>query len=240
MPTPPKPAAKVAAKQFTAWGYTRIQDYTKCPAFAKYKHLDRLPEPEGEALRRGSAIHEQAQVFSQASARAKCPPELQTFEQEFRALQKVAAKRRLFAEAQWAFDKDWEPCEWFGKDAWVRGVVDCHYLYDEGGSRLVKVIDYKTGKVNDAHLGQLSLYALTAMLRYPDADGASVELWYLDHGVLKPDDGKVYLRAEVPALKKEWAAKARPLLADKRFAPKPSKNCTWCTYSRAKGGSCKF
>lgn len=240
MPTPPKPAAKAATKKFTAWGYTRINDYLKCPAFAKYKHLDRLPEPESDALARGSKIHELAQVHSQASSRAKCPPELQTFEQEFKGLQKVAAKRRLFAEAQWAFDAAWQPTGWFAKDAWVRGVVDCHYFYEDGERRLVKVIDYKTGKVNDAHLGQLSLYAMTAMLQYPEAEGASTELWYLDHGVLRPDPPKVYDRAELPALKKEWAAKAKPLLSDAKFTPKPSKACTWCTYSRAKGGPCKY
>lgn len=236
MPTPKKPAA-AGAKMFTAWGYTRVQDHLKCPAFAKYKHLDRLPEPEGDALVRGSRIHELAQVFSQQTARTKCPEELETFEAEFRELQKVAKARRLFCEAQWAFDRDWNVSDWF-KGAWVRAVVDAHYVRPE--DETVVVIDYKTGKVNEAHLGQLSLYGLCGLMRYPDARQAEVQLWYLDHGVLRPDPMQVYTRAEVPKLRKEWEAKAKPLLSDKRFAPKPSRNCTWCTYSKAKGGPCKY
>jgi RecB family exonuclease len=232
MPTPPKPSATAA--RITAWSFSRWNDYRKCPKFAYFKHVLRLKEPGNEAMDRGAAIGELAEKFAKASKRAKCPAELKTFEQEFRDLQ----GRVVMSEEEWAFTKEWKKTGWFDKDAWCRVKVDCAFV-DETANKMT-VIDYKTGKINELHLEQLSLYALAGFLVEETVAEVEVQLWYLDHGVLKPDQPKVYSRKDVPALKKEWEKNTKPMLSDGRFQEKASKACTWCHFSKAKGGPCKF
>lgn len=233
MPVPPKKTP--AQSRITAWSFSRFNDYSKCPRYAYFKHVQRLPEPGSPALDRGSDIHEKAQVFAQQTKRTRCPPELQTFELEFRVLQ--AHRATLAVEQQWCFDQAWRPTDWFGSDAWCRVVVDAAYVDKEG--RLT-VIDHKTGKINEVHLLQLSLYGLGGLVKYPDVREVEVQLWYLDHGVQKPDDRLVYTKADLPALQKEWEQRVRVMMSDKTFREKPSKACTWCHYSRGKGGPCRY
>lgn len=238
MPTPPKPSATL--KGITAWSFSRWNDWKKCPRYAYFKHVLRMKEPGSEALDRGSRIGELAEKFARpAGKRMKTPPELQTFEVEFRDLQ----GRKVRSEEEWAFTKEWKPTGWFDADAWARCKVDAFHIESRAGKGAAKntvgvVIDYKTGKVNPTHLDQLSLYALSAFLMFPELDAVEVQLWYLDHGVLAPEPLKVYSRAEVPKLKKEWEDNVAPMLRDRRFVEKPSKACTWCHFSKGKGGPC--
>ncbi len=233
MPIAPK--ATAGPTHFTAWSFSRLNDYRKCPKQAFYKHIKKLKERESDALIRGSAIHEMCQVFSQKTAKTKCPKELETFEAEFRVLQKH--RSTLACEQQVAFNKKWEKVDWFDKDAWCRQIVDAWYLPTP--QRLV-VIDYKTGKLNDDHLEQLTLYALSGLLLFPAIEEVEVQLWYLDQGVQRPDEPKVYTRKDVPALKKLWESNVASLLKDRSFKERPGKACTWCSFSKGKGGPCKY
>lgn len=234
MPTPPKKSATAAVNKITAWSFSRWNDYRKCAKFAYFKHVLRLKEPGNDAMARGAAIGEEAEKFAKAKKRAKCPPSLATFEQEFRDLQ----GRVIMSEEEWAFTSAWTKTGWFDRDAWCRVKVDCAYV-DEARNILV-VIDYKTGKINEQHLEQLSLYALAGLLMEPTVDGVEVQLWYLDQGVQKPDEQKIYPRSDEAKLKKEWAKNTKPMLSDGRFAEKPGNACRWCHFSKAKGGPCKY
>jgi hypothetical protein len=182
---------------------------------------------------RGSAIHKLAERIVKDKPRSKIPEELSCFTEEIRALQKNKTVR---VEVQQAFTNKWGFTDWFGESAWCRVVIDL--LYIEKG--MLYVVDWKTGKLNDSHSGQLSLYALAGLLLYPDLDEVNVQLFYADHGIIMPEEVKIYTQADVPALKKEWAAKAKPILADRRFPPKPGNACQWCHFSKAKGGQCDF
>lgn len=251
MPTPPKPTAATAG--LTAWSFSRLNDWRKCAKYAYFKHVLRMKEPGSEALDRGSRIGELAEKFaSPKGKRMKTPAELATFEIEFRDLQ----KRQVRSEEEWAFTKEWKPTGWFDKDAWARCKVDAFHIETRGlptktmppkfqvkppPQRIVGVvIDYKTGKINPTHLEQVTLYALAAFLMFPEIEAVEVQLWYLDHGVLHPDPLRTFERADVPKLKKEWDGNVSPMLRDRRFVEKPGKGCTWCHFSKGKGGPCKY
>jgi hypothetical protein len=216
-----------------AWSYSRWQDYLKCPAFAKYKHFDKIREPGNKAMDRGTAIHKLAEKFARAKANVKLPVELECFEEEFREVQKT---KLVLCEQEWAFTNKWDSTDWFSDAAWCRVKVDL--VYTQG--KILKLRDHKTGKINPAHDGQLSLYALAGLLKYPELDGVEVQNWYLDHGIIMPEKIKIYTHADVPALKKEWAAKVKPLLSDRRFSPKPSSACVYCFFSKGKNGPCIY
>lgn len=236
MPVAPRKTATAATAHITAWSFSRLNDYRKCPKLAFYKHVQKLKEPGSAAMDRGSDIHEEAQVFAQKNSRTKCPESLECFEQELRVLQKN--KVSLACEQQWTFTKEWKPTGWFDKDAWCRQIVDAMYI-DKTRNVLV-VIDHKTGKLNPAHEEQLDLYALAGLIMFPDVAGVEVQLWYHDHGVQKPDQPKVYTHLDIPALKKKWEGNVKPMLADRSFREKPGKACTWCHFSKGNGGPCKF
>jgi len=220
-------------QKITAWSFSRLQDYRKCPQFAKYKHVDKLKEPGNKAMDRGSMIGKAAEDFILGRIKV-CIPELKEFEAEFLELR----KRKASVEEQWAFDKDWGEVDWFAPDAWLRVKTDIYSFNLKANTLLV--VDNKTGKIREEHLEQLKLYALGGFLKFPTVEFVDVRLWYLDHGVEVPAEPKVYSRAELPALKAYWLKETKPMLADVRFSPKPSSNCRYCFFSKAKNGPCEY
>jgi RecB family exonuclease len=233
------------AKHFTSWSFSRYSDWRKCPARAKYKHLDKLPEPESAAMNRGSEIHTLAEHFVQGK-KARLPGELKPLETEFKRL-KAIYKKKVFpmvVEDQWAFTIAWEETRWNDWDkCWVRIKLDLAHHED---ASTVVVTDWKTGKFRDdqapEYLEQLELYALSALLKFPHADSILPRLGYIDQGFLYPDEDSplIYTRAQEPKLKKAWDKRVKPMMADRKFAPKPSNACRWCAFSSAKGGPCKY
>ena len=144
-------------QKITSWSYSRYAQYDKCPAAAKYKFIDKLPEPPAPAMERGNVIHKLAENYTQGKIR-KFPPELTAFKEQFTELKK--SKPQL--EQTWAFKVDWNETVWNDwQGCWLRVKTDASCL---DGTTLY-VIDHKTGKFRDGYDAQLSLYAATGMLK---------------------------------------------------------------------------
>ena len=223
----------MAAAKIEAWSFSRLQDWRGCARKAKYKHIDKIKEPGNEAMERGSAIDKMEGDFI-TGALKKCPPEIKSFEAELLELR----KRKAIVQEQWAYDKNWVEVGWFDKEAWCRIKTDV-YTHDLKTNTML-VVDMKTGKIREEHKEQVKLYALGGLMKLPTVDVVDARLWYTDQAVELPEEPELYTRADVPALKKYWAAQVKPMLADTRFAPKPSSNCRYCFFSKAKGGKCEY
>jgi hypothetical protein len=253
MPTPRAQVAATKPKKITQWSYSRLRDWLQCGAYAKFKFIDRLKEPGNKAMERGGEIHTMAQNYVEAKTKPRrCPDELITFQIEFDHLRKVKA----LCESEWAFTSAWAPTGWFDEDCWLRVKMDVHYL--DVKENCVHVVDHKTGKVApwQKYNDQEELYALGALLQYPDAESVNVQFWYLDAGVIgssgrghlkgkEPTEdeqalGAIYTRADLPKLKAKWMRNVKPMLNDVTFKAKPTSNCRYCHFSKAKGGPCKF
>lgn len=221
---------------FTAWSFSRWKDYRQCPAYAKYKFLEKRPEPDHPASARGTEVHESAEGYVSGKLK-KLPEMFKPMRKDLDNLKKVKAK----TEQEWAFDAQWCKVDWFAKDAWLRIKVDSHYLMEERKRKVtattVHIIDYKTGKVHGEHEMQRSLYALGALLVYPDAVAVVVEHWYMDSGEIHQDE---YRADQLEALKKEWTQRTVPMMRDRRFAPRPGNYCRWCHFRKGNNGPCKF
>jgi hypothetical protein len=214
---------------FKAWSYSRLQDYEKCPAFAKYKHLDKIDEgPKGPALLRGGEIHKDAENYLKGEVRG-LPETLRYFKDEFSDLK----KKKAVAEGQWSFDVGMNPVEWFSKQSWVRMIVDACTK----NTKSARIIDFKTGKLWPHHEDQLSLYALGGFSAFGGLKKIEAELWYLDHGEMKSSEYEV---DEVPALLKYWQKRSKPMMEDYKYPATPSReSCKWCNFKASKGGPCK-
>lgn len=218
--------------RFTAWSYSRLSDYRKCPHMAKCKHLLKMGERENEAMKRGASIHKDAEQYVNGTKRL-LPASLKPFEQAnpgcFKELKKLKAK----TEQQWAFDQDWNPTGWFAPNAWVRMVIDVSFDEDE----LAQTIDYKTGKVREENDEQLILYNLGSLIMKPELNSAMAEFWYLDQNVRR---SVIMPRAELAKSKKSWERQVKKMMSDTKFKPTPGDACRWCHLSAARGGNCKF
>lgn len=217
-------------QQIKSWSYSRYALHTECPAKAKYKFLDKLPEPPAPAMERGNKIHKLAEDYTKGEIK-KLPPELKLYKDQFEELR----RSKPMVEESWTFRQDWSETTWNDwNGAWCRIKVDASCL-DETE---LYVIDHKTGKPRDGYEEQLSLYALGGMLKFPHIEMVHTQLWYLDHDI--EPVAKSYSIKEFKDLKVGWEKRVKPMLSDTRFSPKPSHKCQWCPYSKAKGGPCKF
>lgn len=234
-------------KTFTAWSYSRWKLYDECPFKAKLKNLDKIPEPASTALENGKAVHEGLEHYIKGIT-AKLPKEypLDVFGALYKDLRKKRSKnpQSVVIEGEWAFRADWTECGWFDSDCWLRVKVDCAAIARTADTVDAVVLDWKTGKFwakgVEEYKTQLDLYALAVLLKFRDVKNVTVTpaLVYVDHGI-RHEVG-TYTMADLPRLQKEWALRAKPMLADKKFAPKPGSRCKWCSYSADKNGPCKF
>jgi CRISPR/Cas system-associated exonuclease Cas4 (RecB family) len=222
--------AREKVEQITAWSFSRYKAYEACPFKAKLAFINKMKEPPNTAMDRGIRIHSLAEAFVNAKEGTPCPPELELFEEDFLE----ARKMHPVVECEWAFTNIWEPTSWFGKDAWCRVKTDLTYT---SGNELI-VVDHKTGKRNEDHKEQLSLYALAGFIINHDIDVVRGALWYLDQGA--PIVDQVYTRNQMGELADAWEEKTRPMLNDTIFAPKPGNACRWCHWKKSNGGPCKF
>lgn len=231
-------------KQLKSWSFSRYRDYVECPLKARFKHVDRIKEPENDAMRRGTAIHKLAEDYIKGKKRTLAP-ELKSFEGIFAMLRAQYKKKinGMVVEDTWAFTKDWTETQW---DDWVGCMVriklDCAHHEDE---ETLIVTDWKTGKFreekNAEYEEQLELYALAALLLHDHIQQVKPRLAYTDLGIFYPLEGheRVFTRKDIPKLKALWAKRTRKMLADTVFKPTPSDQCRWCFYranNKAKGG----
>lgn len=219
----------------TAWSISRLNTYTQCPFKFKLTAIDRIKEPQSPAMARGAAIHKEAENYLKGTDIA-VPQNLSLMAAEFNELHNANAQ----AELEVTFNKDWGITGWFDKDAWCRIKIDAMAVVDG----VIRIIDFKTGKYkpddNDAYEQQLELYALAALIMYPDITGVSAELWFLDSGAHVGTKTDSYTHAMVPDLKKKWELKVTPMFVDTLFAERPNKFCNWCHFRKANNGPCSY
>lgn len=258
-------------KRFTSWSYSRYSEYKMCPLKAKLNHLDKIKEPGSDAMERGNVIHRVAELYVKGASfedigdggdPLRKPTKkaeggsLYRFAAEFKELRARYAKapQGMTVETTWAFRRNWTRTKWNDWDECaLRIKVDLGVVDDVGGKKrllVMTVTDWKTGKfreqMKDDYLEQLELYALGALLYFPDLDEVRPRLAYVDLGLFHPlaADALVYRRADLPGLKALWDKRTRAMLLDRSFAPRPNDKCRWCHYRNDNkengGGQCRF
>lgn len=226
MPTP-------VLQRITAWSFSRWKDYEKCPRMAKYKHVEGKKEPGNAAMQRGSDIDKKTENFLKGLL-PKLPEELKPFSKEFTALKKL----KPFLQENWAFNSTWGRVGWFDKGplgAWLRVKMDAAVPTNK--KKVAEVIDFKTGKIYPEHKLQVELYALSGFIVFPDAEVIKTNLWYTDLG---KEDPSTFTRDQMEGLKTTWMERIKIMMLDTRFPAKPGNHCSWCHFSKGKGGPCEF
>ena len=234
----------------TSWSWSRLSVYEACPAKAKYKFIDKLPEPPSPAMERGDDIHKKADAYITGRLDS-LPVELKGYKKDFTRWREAhrawAAEEpdALLVETEqtWAYTSSWGLTrynDWTG--CWLRIKTDLTIQVDDYD---LEIIDFKTGKNRPEQVSeyrqQLKLYDVGALVRFNEPRlRVRSRLVFLDIPSCEVEGDTVTV-ADVDRLKREWEQRADRMTADKKFMPTPSDSaCRWCSFSRSKGGPCKY
>jgi hypothetical protein len=216
-------------KRITAWSYSRWSDYEKCPQLAKFKHVDRMKEPENDAMKEGLKVHDD--LASYLSSGGEVP------ERARKHFAELVAQLREFEplhDQEWGYTSDWKVTGWFANNTWFRSKLDVCIVYDDNTA---DVVDFKTGKDSPTHAQQAELYTISVLIRYPQIVRVVVRFWYLDLGT---ESVYRYSKSDLAELMAKWKKRTLPMLSDEIFAPKPGRHCGYCAFAKSKDGPCKF
>lgn len=217
------------------WSYSLLTVFESCKYRVKLARVDKIPDdtPRPNADR-GTQIHQEAEDY--VTGKAPFTHNLRFFKADFIALRAHHAAGRVICEEEWAFDHHWKVTDW--KSGWLR--LKCDAVVHLTAKHLA-VIDYKTGKRfgNEIkHAEQLQLYALSALIRYPDVEEVTCELWYLDQNELTSFTMK---RKQLSRYLQIFDKRGRAITEEKNFKPNPNiVSCKYCPYSPEKQGNCTF
>jgi len=225
----------------TSWSHSKLGDFEKCKFLCWLKHDQKIPEPERplppgkseHANDRGTRIHTACEEFVNGTIDEQIP-EMREFFQEFEHLRHLYSKGMVSLEGEWAVDDAWEPTDWH--TGWHRSKVDAIVMPTPEEAI---VIDYKSGKKygNEIkHAEQTQLYALNAVLRFPEIELVTTELWYLD---VKELTSATFTRSQILRFKANFDKRGRALTSCNTWPANPNVfSCQWCQYGPWNSGHC--
>ncbi len=225
-------------KQLKAWSYSTWNMWRICPQRIFYSKIERLPDPLGKAAQRGTEVHGIAEEFV-AGKIDELPTRgngkiLIPFKPD---LIQLRDEPTVKVEVDFTFTETWRKTHWRDwNDAWVRMKIDVLYRPEPGH---VVLLDYKTGRKRD-YAKQTEIYALGCFTAHKSAEKVTTEIWFLDH---PNDDDAItsfdFGREEMGTLQAEWERRVKPMMEDTVYRPSPGNDCSWCPFSKKKGGPCE-
>jgi len=72
---------------------------------------------------------------------------------------------------------------------------------------------------------------------FPDIQKVRAEFWFLDQ---MDTYMKTYSAEQLVELRKKYENDAARIYTEQAWTPTPSSECRWCSYSKHKGGTCKY
>ncbi len=144
------------------WSYSSINLFKQCPhKYYRLRIVKDIVEPSAEHLNYGLEVHKAAEDYL---GKGTPIPEKYIFIKEH--LDKLnLIKGKKLCEYRMGLTSNLEPCGFFDKDVWWRGVADLIII---NGDRAY-VIDYKTGKsAKYADTKQLELLSCALFKHFPE------------------------------------------------------------------------
>jgi hypothetical protein len=201
-----------------------------------------------DALARGTRLHTACEETLRHGKPSNPTPELARVKKILTKLRTAFKRGEVKIEQALVFDQAWRPVSKFTRGAWLRTALDV--LVTSKGK--ATVIDWKSGGVdsrtgeirpNEKYDDQLNVYATAVLSADPEVEEVEAKLVFIDgpEGRNVVESGGTATRKDLVKLQTKWSARARSMLSDTVFAPRPSDSaCRFCPFSRAKGGPCAF
>ena len=208
-----------------AWSFSSLNDFQNCPLAYKLKRVTKeVKTVESEAMRYGTECH--LFLENRVAKKDPLPEHLSWMEAYIKKMESSGGK--MIAEQKLALTKGLGVTTFFGKDVWVRGIVDLTVRY---GDKSV-VLDYKTGK-RKLDSDQLMLFAGFEFADMPYVQEVRTGyLWLKD----KKMDTETFTREDIPRIWGHFIPKVERLekaYEKDEWPAKPSGLCGWCSATRA-------
>ena len=209
----------------TAWSYSSIKTFEQCPK--KYFHLkvvkDVKDEP-GEAAQYGTDFHEAAELRIKDGT--PIPPKFKQYASVVEALANFPGQKHTELKlGVRKTDTGYEPCGFFDKDVWWRGIVDLLIVDGE----TAHMIDYKTGKnAKYADMKQLDLMAGAIFVHYPQVKKIKSGLAYVVSNEFPKKVHAAVQRDEYMSVFDKQLDQLEAAMDNGVWNPKSGPLCGWC------------
>lgn len=225
-----------------ALSHSRVSDYDQCPLKFKFKYLDKnekfqiKDDQKSPALVKGQKVHKYLEDYvndvkedpSEVIKKSSLP-EVENGKDLADQFISQYGPENTFAELQLAIDVNWQPVEWFSREAYYRSIVDMScYSLDK-----IAAIDWKTGKFRaytpDSGYGQLELTAgmMFALKAVPTVETVYA---YVDHRKII---AKEYSINEFNGIRDYFDRKHDQVNAETEWLPKRNQFCKWCEATKS-------
>ena len=207
-----------------AYSYSAVKDFHNCPRkYHEVRILRNFKQADTQATLYGTAVHTAFENYIKHGT--PLPETFKHYQRFVEPLTRVAGE--IHCELKLGIRHNFEPCEFFAKDVWFRGVPD--YLAINHEKRLARVVDYKTGKSSRyADLDQLELMAAMVMSHNHDVDVVKGALLFVvANDVVKAE----FHRGQLGTIMSKWAGHASMIesaMDHGVWNAKPSGLCGFC------------
>jgi hypothetical protein len=218
--------------------YSSISAFENCPWAFRDRYVLKNKYPETPQQAAGTAAHLALQ--RRLEDRRALPPELAVAEPMIQSLEK---RGRPIAERKLAMTRDFEPCDFWAQEAWMRGVLDVllplgTMMDSHGGtvptSRHAFILDWKNGKVREDHT-QLMIQAALLLVNFAIIGAVDVVYIWLKEG--RPGESQRYWTPGLPQMLARIVSLTTPIEAavmNNSFPARPSALCRWCPVAECK------
>jgi hypothetical protein len=160
-----------------AWSYSSMSLFQQCPK--KYYHLKvakDVIDPPSVQMRYGLDAHKAAEDYVREGA--ALPAHFAFMKEPLDRLRQMEGEH--LCEHRMGLDEDMEPCKFFDKAVWWRGIADLLVINGEKAS----LIDYKSGKNTYPDTKQLELLSLAVFKHFPEVQTVKAGLLFVVHPAL--------------------------------------------------------
>jgi hypothetical protein len=144
-----------------SWSYSSLDLYKQCPhKYYRLRIKKDIVEPPTEHLSYGLEVHKAAEEYIRDGK--EIPEKYAFIKEPLDMLNAIEGEKHC--ELRLGLTKGLEPCTFFAKDVWWRGIADLIILQGDKAY----VVDYKTGKsAKYADPKQLELLSLALFKHFP-------------------------------------------------------------------------
>ena len=210
----------------TPWSYSSLSAYETCPRrFYLTRISKQVSEPQTEATRHGNEVHQALEKY--VGGKASLPEKYGNYLHIADKLK--AAKGEKLLEYKFGLTKALKPTTFFGKDVWLRGVLDVCIIQDKSAV----VLDYKTGK-RKIDMDQLRLFAGSALSLWPWVKNVKAGYIWLQNDKM---DTEVFEPEHKVEIFQDFAARVHRMETSEKnddWPARPSGLCkNWCPVGKA-------
>jgi len=206
------------------WSYSSINLFKQCPhKYYRLRVVKDIVEPPAEHLNYGLEVHKAAEDYI---GKGTPIPEKYIFIKEH--LDKLnLIKGTKLCEYKMGLTSNLEPCGFFDKDVWWRGVADLIII---NGDKAY-MIDYKTGKsAKYADTKQLELLSCALFKHFPEVKKVKGGLLFLVANDLVKDDFEVDNEGVYWTKWLEDTQRLEAAIQNNVWNKKPNFSCrSWCS-----------